>query len=517
MRASPSPSPDLRAWSRRDFLKASSAFAVLLGWGGPFQRGAQAAFATPLEAQQYHFLSRTSWGVKVADMKKIARVGIGAYLEEQLKGEKIPGASAMPNSILRLNRKQAWKLKDAETVCYKALLTGMVKRAATSPAQLLERMVEFWSDHFNVASEGIEPDYVDFQRTAIRPNALGKFRDLLRATAKHPAMLNYLDNYLNVAEHPNENYAREVMELHTLSVDGGYTERDVKAVARALTGWSYDRQWDKYEGFYFDADNHDTEVKVVLGQTLAAGRGIADGEDVLDILAGHDSTAKFVCRKLAIRFVSDAPPQTLIDRMVAVWKATGGEIKPVLRAMFLKDDKLTLTDEFAAAAGKKLRRPLDFFVGIVRTTGANFLDFWLMEWFLSKLAQVPYGWHPPNGYPEPAGAWANTSGLLERWNIAQYMTDTALNERWSRMTTPLNLLVGWVATVGELVDKCALLVLGTSLDPATRAQLVAFVNTDYEGKPTGGTAATRLTIPVRKQKLAVLCGLLFSSPMYQWR
>jgi uncharacterized protein (DUF1800 family) len=378
-------------------------------------------------------------------------------------------------------------------------------------------MVEFWSDHFNVASEEIEPDYVDYQRTAIRPFALGKFRDLLRATAKHPAMLFSLDNYLNVAEHPNENYAREVMELHTLSVDGGYTEQDVKEVARALTGWSYDRHWDKYEGFYFDADSHDTNEKIVLGHPLPAGRGIEDGEDVLDLLAAHPSTAKFLCRKLAIRFVSDNPPQTLIDRMVAVWSATGGDIKAVLRAMFLKDDNLTLTDDYAAAAGKKLRRPLDFFVGIMRTTGASFTDFWLMEWFLSKLAQVPYGWHPPNGYPEPAGAWANTSGLLERWNIAQSMTDSALNERNSGMKTALNTLAGPATTVGQMVDKCGLLILGTPLDADKRAQLIAFVNTDDQGQPTGGTELTKITPSLRKEKLGALCGLLLSSPMFQWR
>jgi hypothetical protein len=137
MRAGPSPSPDLLAWSRRDFLKSTGAFALWFGWGGAFCRQASAAFANPLEAQQYHFLSRISWGVKAADMRKIRRTGIGAYLEEQLKGERLPGAATVPNSILRMTRQQAWRQKDANTVCYKALLTGMVKRAASSPAQLL--------------------------------------------------------------------------------------------------------------------------------------------------------------------------------------------------------------------------------------------------------------------------------------------------------------------------------------------------------------------------------------------
>ena len=502
--------------SRRDFLKSASAFALLAAWGGPFAREARAAFATPAEATAYHFLNRISWGVREEDLGKVLRVGIGAYFEEQLQGEALRGAGRAPNSILRLSRARALRLRHRDTVCYRALLTGMVKRAATSRAQLFERVVEFWSDHFNIASDELEADSVDFQRLVIRKHAFGKFRDLLLATAKHPAMLYYLDNYLNVAEHPNENYAREVMELHTLGVDGGYTEADVKAVARALTGWTFDYHREG-EGFYFDPEVHDADAKTVLEVALAAGRGVADGEDVLNLLASHPSTARFVCRKLAVRFVSDSPPASLVDRMVAVWTATDGEIKPVLRAMFFKDDRQTLTDEFAASAGQKLRRPLDFFVAVSRATGTTFASFDAMEYLLAKLAQIPYGWHPPNGYPEPAAAWANTNGVLERWNTAQTLTDTALNERHTGMRTRLSALVGAAATVGQLVDKCALQMLGTSLDAAMRAQLVAYVNTGEDGLPTGGTEATRVTAALRRQKLGPLCGLLLASPMNQWR
>jgi uncharacterized protein (DUF1800 family) len=503
-------------FSRRDFLRTTSAFAVLAAWGGSFSPRAAAAFASAEEATAYQFLNRISWGVRAEEVRRVLSKGIGAYLEEQLLGEKLRGAATAPNSILRLTRARTLKLRDRNYTCYKALVFGMLKRAATSPAQLFERVVEFWSDHFNIASEELEPDYVDFQRTVIRPHALGKFRDLLIASAKHPAMLFYLDNYLNVAEHPNENFAREVMELHTLGVDGGYTEADVKAVARALTGWTYDYHREG-EGFYFDPDVHDTEAKTVLGAALAAGRGIEDGEDVLNRLASHPSTARFVCRKLAVRFVSDSPPASLVDRMVAVWTATDGDIKPVLRAMFLKDDGRTLTDELVASFGKKLRRPLDFFVGAMRATGTTFSNFGLMEYLLATLAQIPYGWHPPNGYPEPATAWANTNGVLRRWNVAQTLTDDALNVKRPGMSTRLNALIGKTTTVGDLVDKCALQVLGTSLDADKRAQLIAYVNTDAEGHPTGGTEATRVDTELRKAKLAPLCGLLLSSPMFQWR
>lgn len=504
------------AFTRRDFLRSASALAVLSAWGGAFRPVAEAAFASANEAQAYHFLNRISWGVRAAEVKKVLTKGIGAYLDEQLTGEKMRGAATAPNTIVKLTRARALKLKNRSGVCYRALLFGMLKRATTSPAQLFERVVEFWSDHFNIASEEIEPDLVDFQRLVIRKNALGKFRDLLMASAKHPAMLYYLDNYLNVAEHPNENYAREVMELHTLGVDGGYTETDVKEVARALTGWTFDYHREG-EGFYFDPDVHDTDAKTVLGQTLAAGRGIADGEDVLNSLAAHPNTARFICRKLAVRFIADNPPVTIVDRMVAKWTATDGDIKSVLRAMFLKDDGQTITDEFAASAGQKLRRPLDFFAGAMRATGTAFSNFDLMEYLLAKLAQVPYGWHPPNGYPEPAAAWANTNGVLERWNTAQTLTDTAQNTPRSGMTTRLSTLIGTVTTVGQLVDKCALQMLGTTLDPDKRAQLIAYVNTDETGQPTGGTETTRVTAALRKAKLAPLCGLLLASPMFQWR
>ena len=499
-------SPASHSFSRREFIKSTGAFALLLRLGTSVAPGgASAAFASPKDAANYHFLNRISWGVRPRDMGHIAQIGISAYLEEQLTPGTLPGFKDFiaPTSILRVPRARLLRMKDASEVAYKVLMRTFVGRATSSPAQLYERVVEFWSDHFNVASEELEVDVLDFQRAVIRPLALGKFRDLLLAIAKHPAMLQYLDNYLNVAEHPNENYAREVMELHTLGVDGGYTERDVKEVARALTGWTTDYEfWG--EGFHFDPETHDDGAKSPLGLSLAPGGGMNDGIAVLSALANHPSTARFVCRKLAARFVSDIPAPSLVDRMVATWTANDGAIKPVLRTMFL-------STEFAASAGVKLRKPLDFFVGALRMTGTKFSDFWYQDYLLSKLGQVPYGWGPPNGYPEPATAWGNANGLLERWNTAQVVTDDALTAGPADgLNTPLNASIGPAATAGELVDRCARQLLLRKLDAGVRGELIGFV-------ANGGPATTRLTRDLREEKLGTLCGLLLASPLFQWR
>jgi hypothetical protein len=489
---------------RRDFLKFSGAAAILAAWGGPFSRFARAEgeLAPSAADPAYHFLNRISWGVRQADLDRVREIGIEKYLDEQLSPETIKGANKVRvSSLLKADRLRGRKGNRSDKT-YEALIHGMITRAAANPAQLYERVVEFWSDHFNIASEGLEVDLVDFQREVIRKHAFGNFAELLKATAQHPAMLYYLDNYLNVAEHPNENYARELMELHTLGVDGGYTEADVKAVARAFSGWTINDD-EKPGGFFFDAENHDEAPKIVLGIAMLPGRGVEDGLDVLAMLANHPSTIRFVCRKLCVRFVSDRPPQTLIDTLAGVWAQNNGEIKPILRALFL-------SPEFAASAGQKLRRPLDFFVGALRTTGAELRNVDLARWLLSKLGQVPYDWHPPNGYPDVAAAWANSNGMLERWNSSQILTDGAFHDKKSGLKTQLYKKLSKMATAGMLVDLATKEILAAQLPGVLRGSLVSFV-------ADGGDEYTGVTKDMLEQKAGPLCGLLLSSPMFQWR
>ncbi|MCB9434748.1 MAG: DUF1800 domain-containing protein [Ardenticatenaceae bacterium] len=465
--------------------------------------GKTAVSADPI----HHLLNRISWGPRPGEVAQAQAVGYAATLESQLDPDSIDDSEAEARladiPILHLSRHDIYRLENDYRV-WQMLLRGMIARAVTSRRQLLERMVEFWSDHFNISAEGFANEYVAFQRDVVRPHALGSFRDLLIETAKSPAMLQYLDNYVNLAEHPNENYARELLELHTLGVDGGYTETDVKEVARAFTGWTVANK--TRTGFYFEPYNHDTGMKRVLGHTLPTDRGIEDGLQVLSILASHPSTAVFLSRKLCVRFVSDNPPDSLVAAVTAVWQQTQGDIKAVLRAIFL-------SDEFLQSAGQKLRRPLDFFIGALRATGTEIRYQWLLEEMLNELGQPPYGWHPPNGYPDVAGAWSSSGGLLARWNVAMRLTHGAYSDSQDfgyGLATPLRERIGEPQTAGELVDAVAAQVFGVPLAGSDRAAFVEYV-------AEGGGEETAVSPRLLGRKLGSLYGLMLASPQYQWR
>ncbi len=487
--------------SRRQFLKMAGGAAASLvplplnGW----QR------VQSTNSPILHLLNRLTWGARPQDVEHANAVGYEAYLEEQLNPEQIDDSAldaileTMP--VLQMDRRTVFSLIEPYYRSYQALIKGMIARAVHSERQLLERMVEFWSDHFNIGSGDLSPEMITFQRDVIRRHAMGSFRDMLLASAQSVAMLYYLDNYLNVAEHPNENYARELLELHTLGVDGGYTETDVYEVARAFTGWTINDASDT--GFYFDPSVHDTDAKTILGHELPAGRGIEDGLHVIGIVNNHPETARFLCFKLCRRFVSDDPPESLVESAAQVWIETGGEIRPVLRHIFL-------SEEFRGSAGQKLRRPLDFFIGTLRATGTEVREFWALDEMLSDLAQVPYGWEPPDGYPDTAGAWMNSSGLLARWNIAMALTHGAFSDpdQQSIMTSHLIERVGEPATVGELVSRASEQVYGAPLNDLS--PYIAFVS-------DGAGSDAPVTPHVIARKLGSLFGLLLAAPTYQWR
>lgn len=488
--------------SRRGFLELTGAAAILAAWGGPFGsvRTAHAAGAASREDDQvYHFLCRVQYGVNPADFEKCKSIGEAAYLEEQLNFEKLKKGKVKLSSILKSDRLKAAKGKDAYFKGRQGLHQGYINRAAFSTAQLYEKMCEFWSDHFNITFNELVPDLIDFQNNVIRKHALGKFGDMLQASAKHPAMLYYLDNYLNTKRKPQENYARELMELHTIGVDGGYTETDVKEVARILTGWQVDDALPG--GFFFNEDKHDVKAKVVLGVTYPAGRGAEEGEQLIDTLQKSPQTAAYISKKLCIRFVSDTPPQTLIDKMAAKWLETGGDIKEVLRVLFL-------SDEFKASAGQKFRRPLEWYVGLVRVTGAEFKDYYYQNYLLEKLGQVPFGWEQPNGYPDVAPAWANTNGLLERWNTAFEIVQRSFDKK-SGIKSSLTKKIGKVTTVGQLVDKVILVVFGRPMGGTLRSDLIGFVGNSIDENKV-------LDKETLETKLSALMTLLFASPLFQF-
>lgn len=342
--------------------------------------------------------------------------------------QAVNGVPQLRRELMALNQPQQYVNQE--------LIENKLYRAIYSNRQLEEVLVDFWLNHFNVFNGKNQTRVLltAYERDTIRPHVLGRFKDLLSATAHDPAMLIYLDNFQSQApredmpQQPgpngapgrrpgiNENYGRELMELHTLGVDGGYTQDDVIAVARAFTGWTvYDPQ--KYAEFQFNPAGHDRKEKIVLGHTLPPGRGEQDGLDVLDILARHPSTARFISKKLAQRFVADDPPQALIDRMAATFTKTDGDLRAVLGTLFT-------SIEFSSEGAwqSKLKSPLELVVSAVRALNADAVDVFPLAQRIAEIGQPLYGKLEPTGYPNTSESWASASGIIGRINLATALT-----------------------------------------------------------------------------------------------
>jgi uncharacterized protein (DUF1800 family) len=316
-------------------------------------------------------------------------------------------------------------------------------RAVFSEKQLQEVMVDFWFNHFNVfgQKDAVRWLLTPYERDAIRPHALGRFKDLLVATAQSPAMLFYLDNFMSQVEPPappqrfdaegnpippprrpglNENYARELMELHTLGVDGGYTQEDVIALARCFTGWTIGPRGNM--GFVFRPRAHDKGEKVLLGARIAPGGGIEDGLRALDILAKHPSTARFISRKLCQRFVADEPPQSLVDTAAEVFTRTSGDIREVVRAI------LTSPEFYSPRHYRnKVKSPLELVASAIRATGASTDGAQPLIQTVARMGEPLYLCQPPTGYSEDSSRWMSNATLLERMNFAVALINNRIN------------------------------------------------------------------------------------------
>jgi uncharacterized protein (DUF1800 family) len=420
------------------------------------------------------------------------------------------------------------------------MLEGRLLRDIYSQRQLLEVMTDFWFNHFNVfIGKGADRNLLtSYERDVIRPHALGKFEDLLVATARSPAMLFYLDNWLSVGpdsdfargvpsrlanpfgrprrfprplrprplakKRPNglnENYGRELMELHTLGVNGGYTQRDVTEVARVLTGWTI-RDPGKGGDFFFDERKHEPGDKYVLGHRIKGG-GEREGLQVLHLLAHHPSTAHFICTKLAVRFVSDNPPPALVERMAHTFMKKDGDIREVLRTMF-ESPEFWAADDYRA----KVKTPLEFVVSAVRASGAEVSDALPLLRALQAMGMPLYGAQPPTGYAMTADVWMNSSALLDRMNFAIALAGGRLR--------------------GTEVDSRGWLGGAPPGDPAQ--VLTILENRLLDGdvsKQTHDTIATRLQDPKISQRklddparapdVGIIAGLLLGSPEFQRR
>jgi uncharacterized protein (DUF1800 family) len=324
-------------------------------------------------------------------------------------------------------RRESLAATQPQQLVHSELIENKLYRAIYSNRQLEEVLVDFWMNHFNVfnGKGPVRAWLTSYERDAIRPHVLGHFKDMLLATARHPAMLFYLDNFQSQVPRDdlrmaagvprpglNENYGRELLELHTLGVDGGYTQDDVIAVARAFTGWTiYDQA--KYAEFQFNPASHDRKEKVILGHTLPPGRGEQDGLDVIDILVHHPSTAKFISKKLAQRFVADDPPKQLVDRMAATFASTDGDLRAVLQTMFSSVEFLS-----EGAWQAKLKSPLEVVVSALRSLNADVTDTFVIAQRIADLGEPLYGKLEPNGYPNTGDAWTNTASVLGRIDFA---------------------------------------------------------------------------------------------------
>ena len=407
----------------------------------PVTQRAGPAYAALAQVDPARLLDRIAWGANASSERHLRELGARAWLEEQLAAPDrgLPPAvqatidsmtitqRPMPELVLEmeLQRRGAVAMADDEAKkaaqrAYQQAMTALAREAATrtvlraiySPNQLQEQMTWFWTNHFSVFQRkaNLRAMVGDYEERAIRPHALGRFRDLLRATLTHPAMLRYLDNAQSRAGAVNENYARELLELHTLGVDGGYTQRDVQELARVLTGVGL-----RAGRFEFHPRLHDMGDKVVLGHAIQ-GRGFAEVDEVLDILARHPATARFVSRKLAVFFVSDDPPAPLVERMAAAFRQGDGDIAQTLRVMFD-------SPEFAQSLGKKFKDPMHYVVSAARLAlddrpppdaAATGLLIWL-----ARLGQLPNDHQTPDGYPLVQAAWASPGQMTTRFEFAR--------------------------------------------------------------------------------------------------
>lgn len=398
-----------------------------------------------------HALNRLAYGPRPGDVDRIAASGVMAWIDRQLDPQTLDdqrlAARERGFGILDYDRTQLARLyleaqrerrarrQDTTAMDDAAAQRGRrlagqlqalaIVRAALSERQLYEVMVDFWTNHFNVffgkgADRFLTPDYIEH---TIRPRALGKFDDLLIATAQSPAMLFYLDNWQSVAPNSsretrprapkgiNENYARELLELHTLGVDGGYTQQDVVEVARIFTGWSI-RRPQQGAGFEFHEWAHDYGEKQVLGVRFQGG-GMEEGVRLLKLLANHPATMHHVSRKLCQRFVNDDPPDGCVDDAVAAWKRTKGDMRAVVRAIVHGPDFWATGN-----ARAKVKTPLEFVVSALRAVDADPDTEPRLAQVVARLGQPLFLHVAPDGYAEREDAWVNSGALLDRMNTA---------------------------------------------------------------------------------------------------
>jgi uncharacterized protein (DUF1800 family) len=511
---------------------------------------------------------------RILRMTKMSQPEFDAFF----KGLKGPQRQLLMADLTPDLRETVAALENPERLVVGELMAQRLQRDVYSNAQLQEVMTDFWLNHFNVFLRKNEatPYYlVSYERDVIRPNALGKFEDLLEATAHSPAMMLYLDNAQSIGpdslaaergkmaaarnldkkkkapEGLNENYARELMELHTLGVNGGYTQADVIQAARILTGWTVERP-QRGGGFQFDERRHEPGTKKVLGKKFKE-HGEKEGRDLLHMLATQPATAQFISHKLAIRFVSDDPPKALVDRMAKAFLSSDGDIATVLKTMF-KSPEFWSPDVYRA----KVKTPLEYVVSAARASNASLLTVQPLVAALRDMGMPLYGCVPPTGYKWDAADWVSTGALVSRMNFALSLAANRLNgvtTAWSTdgtataMVMPkqpaLNLLAdldmdtppaktepvavtasvvsGPSATPEQEEARLETLLVGGQVSASTRTAVLQQFEKQSQGEATVPVAMNQnqarraaAALPIERQD-QLLAGLLLGSPEFQRR
>lgn len=452
--------------------------------------------AVPGDPAFFTALNRLTFGPRAQELDQAATIGLEGWIEQQLSPDEIDD---LPVDLLlrrfgtlNLDSDQLADLSDkliddVDRVSVPAeLQQATLIRQVYSRRQLVELMVDFWSDHFNISIEKGDCFFLKTvdDREVIRKNALGSFRDLLWASAHSPAMLIYLDNQSNQKGAPNENYARELLELHTLGVNGGYTQHDVMEMARCLTGWTVkDHFW--RGRFTFKNEQHDPGTKTVLGLSILPA-GKSEGEQVIEHLANHPGTAHFISRKLARRFISNAPSETLVDQTARVFIQTNGDIREVMRSLILNG---------LPEMEPKIKRPSHFIASSMRMLDVYTDSGRAVQDFLERMGQPYFRWPTPDGYPDRDDAWQNN--LVPRWQFAIALAQNMIPG--TKLKPPA---ISEITTPAGLLDHYSHLLLGAPIHPAKRDPILnSLLETGADGK---------------ELESVVIAGLL-ASPAFQYR
>lgn len=460
--------------------------------GGILPRSQAGTAGEPAAPAIRRLAQRATMGATAADIARIEELGYNGWLAEQLEYEFLDDSlleDALADALPTIHMTPAQILNSYSNnpaVPIFELITARLYRAVYSPRQLYERMVTFWADHFHIAlfsDAGYLLKPTD-QREVIRRHALGNFRELLHASAHSPAMLVYLTNDSNVAGSPNENYARELMELHTLGADRGYDQQDVIEVARCFTGWTLEQAGSGFGRFRFDSAAHDDGEKIVLGRVIPAGGGVEDGERVLDILADHVLTSKFIAEKLARYLWGYKPPTGIVNRAAEVFRSSDGDIKQVVKTI-LKRSRIR-------NAKPKLKRPFHLATSTARALGADIRTPFAVLQKLLDAGHLPYYWNPPNGYPDSEEYWSGF--LLPRFNLG-----AELHSNRTGGMVPAEELLAPGRSAAQIVDDIDRALFDQTMSETVRTTLRGFLD----------------AAPINAKRTREAIGLAVASPEFQ--